>query len=299
MKIAYIEKAFKPDSLAIIDQANGIIEEYTAQGFDLTLRQIYYQFVARDLIPNTMRSYKRLGSILNDARLAGMVDWNSMVDRTRNLETQATWTNPESIINACASSFDIDLWSDQEFRIEVWVEKDALIGVLQRVCDRWQVPYFSCRGYVSQSELWGAAQRLQRWNDADQIPLVIHLGDHDPSGIDMTRDVLDRLELLTGGIRISVHRIALNMDQVEKYNPPPNPTKITDSRAGGYIATHGDESWELDALEPAVIDALIDARIREAVDEEKRADRVLIRDEHRQLLTNTAAMWDDVVDLVS
>lgn len=96
-KISYIEKRFRSETLEIIDQANAIITEYEAQGFDLTLRQLYYQFVARDLIPNTQRDYKRLGSIVNDARLAGLIDWASIVDRTRNLRALGHFESIERI----------------------------------------------------------------------------------------------------------------------------------------------------------------------------------------------------------
>ena len=97
---AFIDKKFAASSLAIIEQANTIIGEYAAQGFKLTLRQLYYQFVARDLLANTQRSYKRLGNIISEARLAGRVDWNAIEDRTRNLESNPHWDDPAAIIKA-------------------------------------------------------------------------------------------------------------------------------------------------------------------------------------------------------
>jgi len=246
----------------LIENANAIIAEYTEQGYELTLRQLYYQFVARDLIPNTMKSYKNLGSVINDGRLAGMIDWLAIVDRTRNLVSNSHWTSPAEIVETCAKQFQIDKWEGQRYRPEVWIEKDALIGVIENVCQRNDVAYFSCRGYTSQSELWAAGQRLLKYYKAGQIPVVIHLGDHDPSGIDMSRDILDRLVMFTEKT-VYVERIALNMDQVRQYGPPPNPAKITDSRAKQYIKKFGHESWELDALEPKVLDKLISDKIKE------------------------------------
>ena len=244
-RIAYIDKKFSADTIAVIDRANVIIEDYQAQGFDLTLRQLYYQFVARGLIPNKDSEYKRLGGIVNDARLAGLIDWAAIQDRTRNLGSLAHWESPNSIINAVASQYRRDLWAGQPYRPEVWIEKDALVGVIEGVCNELDVPFFSCRGYTSQSEMWAASQRLESYLP-DQKPLILHLGDHDPSGVDMSRDIRERLELFMGGVEFD--RLALNMDQVQQYAPPPNPAKITDSRAVGYIAIHGDESWELDAF---------------------------------------------------
>jgi hypothetical protein len=260
MKIKYVEKRFHPKTLAIIEKANLIVDEYAAAGFQLTLRQLYYQFVARDLIENTQKSYKNLGNIINDARLAGLMSWEAIEDRTRNLRARSHWDDPSGVINAAAHSYGKDLWRDIDKRIEVWIEKDALIGVIERMCTKWDVPYFSCRGYTSQSELWGAAMRHRR----HEVSItVIHLGDHDPSGIDMTRDIQDRLEIF--GANTRVHRIALNMDQVRKHKLPPNPAKVTDSRFENYKDNHGDECWELDALDPKNIERMLDGAIKSAI----------------------------------
>ena len=246
----------KSDRLAVVEQANVIIAEYSAQGFQLTLRQLYYQFVSRDLIPNKQTEYKRLGDIVVDGRMAGLIDWHAIVDRTRNLESLPHWADPPEIVTAISQQFRVDKWATQPNRVEVWIEKDALVGVIEGVCQELDVPYFSCRGYTSISEVWSAGRRLKTYRQAGQTPIVLHFGDHDPSGIDMTRDIRDRLSLFMGG-RIELRRLALNMDQVQQYDPPPNPAKLTDSRAAGYLQLYGDESWELDALEPSVLARLI------------------------------------------
>ncbi len=286
-RICYVEKNFRGSSVKIIGQANDIIEEYTAQGFDLTLRQLYYQFVSRDLIANTQKEYKRLGSIINDARLAGLIDWNSLVDRTRNLQELAHWTSPSSIIDSCARQYRIDKWNTQPIRPEVWIEKDALLGVIADVCEKLDVAYFSCRGYTSQSEMWGAAQRtMERFDDSEQPTLIIHLGDHDPSGVDMSRDITDRLEIFMGNVEVK--RIALNMDQIEEYNPPPNPAKFTDSRCAAYVAEFGSESWELDALEPKVLMGLVEQTIVGVRDEDLWDEAEAEEAEARAILSKVA-----------
>jgi hypothetical protein len=81
--IKYKDFNFRSASLSVIELANSIIAEYQAQGYDLTLRQLYYQFVARGIIPNSDAEYKKLGSVINDGRLAGLIDWDSITDRTR------------------------------------------------------------------------------------------------------------------------------------------------------------------------------------------------------------------------
>lgn len=287
-KITYISKRFSAGNQAIIEQAIEIIDDYAAQGFDLTLRQLYYQFVSRDLIANKPTEYKRLGSIINDARLAGLIDWHTIVDRTRNMVSNNHWDGPHEIVAACANQFQIDKWANQEHRVEVWIEKDALIGVIGNVCRRNDVGFFSCRGYTSQSEMWVASQRLLKYTDDGQAVTIIHLGDHDPSGIDMTRDIDDRLSLFMGSSAGDVNRIALNMDQVNQYNPPPNPAKITDSRANKYIKQFGNNSWELDALEPSVLEQLIDDTIANLKDESLWKEMRAEEDEHIRSLRKVA-----------
>lgn len=299
-RIAYKEVNFRADSLRIIEQAVEIASDYEAQGYDLTLRQLYYQFVARDLIPNTTESYKRLGSIVNDARLAGEMDWNFITDRTRNLESLAHWDDPGDVIMAAMQSYRNDLWGNQATRVEIWVEKEALAGVVARAAEALDCAYFACRGYVSQSEMWATGQRFIEYGNRGQQVVILHLGDHDPSGIDMTRDIRDRLEMFTAGeVDLEIRRIALNMDQVQQYQPPPNPAKITDSRAAGYIDRFGRESWELDALDPATLDALIRDHIEREVDDVVMAADRESQEEGRNQLTTVSRRWDRVVSLIN
>lgn len=296
-KICYVPKRFGADALEMISKANVIVDQYAAQGFDLTLRQLYYQFVSRGYIANKMSEYKRLGSVVNDARLAGLIDWNRIEDRTRNLEKQASWKDPAELIGVLSRAYRIDLWENQEYRPEVWIEKDALTGVIEGVCNELRVPYLSCRGYTSQSEMWRGAMRMKQHVVKGQRPFVIHLGDHDPSGKDMSRDIQDRLKLFTGGW-LHFERVALNMDQIQQYDPPPNPAKITDSRAQGYIAEFGYESWELDALEPRVITDLIRNQVMELRDDALWDAKVEEEDEGRRLLEATSERWEEVEELL-
>lgn len=267
MRETFITKNVGSAKLQLIDVANAIIEEYEAQGFTLTLRQLYYQFVSRDLIPNTDKSYKRLGIAINDGRLLGMIDWDAIEDRTRNVKKNGHWENPASIVRSCIEAFALDKWASQPNYVEVWIEKEALVGVIKDICEELDVPYFACRGYNSQSEQWRAGKRFEDARSEGRHPIMLHLGDHDPSGIDMTRDNHDRLSQLSWG-DVEVRRLALNMDQISQYDPPPNPAKMSDARANDYVERYGYSSWELDALEPAVIVDLI----REAVEDVRDDD---------------------------
>lgn len=294
MKEQFIDIKFRPDTMRVIEQANQIIEDYQRQGFKLTLRQLYYQFVSRDLIPNKQTAYKRLGSIIDNGRQAGLIDWSAIEDRTRNLEKPSVWADPESILRAVADQYAEDWWAGQSIYPEVWIEKDALTGVIEPVCEEFQVPYFACRGYVSQSEMYAAAQRLKRIARGGRAPIILHLGDHDPSGMHMTVDNGERLDLFMRDYGVEVVRLALNRDQIDQYDPPPNPAKETDSRFEKYAEEHGDESWELDALEPAVIDRLIRDALEAKIDPEPWQEAKDAEAENRKALEGTADHWDRV-----
>lgn len=279
-KICYNKKLhFGAESGILLAHAVDIVEEYQADGYTMTLRQLYYQLVARDIISNNMVEYKRLVNIVKRGRLAGHIDWESIVDRTRNLQSLSTWKRPQDILRSAEESFKLDVWKEQPLRQEVWIEKDALLGAIEDKCEELRIAYFSCRGYTSISEVWSAAQRMMRWlQNQKKGTIIFHLADHDPAGIDMTRDIEDRMNMFINGdlkritgedhnFEIPVVRLGLNMDQIEEYNPPPNPVKISDSKAAKYMAQYGEESWELDALPPQVLHQLIEDAWREYYDE--------------------------------
>jgi hypothetical protein len=245
-KIRYQRLNLSQEKRAIISQANEIIGTYTEKGLDLTLRQLYYVFVAQDLFPedrkwrsaggrwvrdangtkNAEPNYKWLGDAIADGRLCGLLDWDAITDRTRFVRREPHWRDPADIVDSCARQFAIDKWDRQPQYIECWIEKDALIGVIEGVCKESDVPYFACRGYASISEIWraGNGRFLSKLQNEKQCT-ILYLGDHDPSGIDMAHDIRKRVNMFAGGTdAITIERLALNMDQIQFYNPPPNPT---------------------------------------------------------------------------
>ncbi|MEQ8653273.1 MAG: hypothetical protein RIC87_12490 [Kiloniellales bacterium] len=283
MKEAFITKRFQQKTLDLIAQANSIIDSYLAQGFVLTLRQLYYQFVARDLMENAKKSYEHLGRVVSDARLAGMIDWDAIEDRGRFLRGLDYQASPENAVVELRDAYRINPWDDQPYRPEVWVEKEALIGMIGSICDPFRVNYFACKGYNSQSEQWRAGQRFDYYAALGQTPLVLHLGDHDPSGLDMTRDNQERLQMFAG-FTVEVRRLALNFDQIERYRPPPNFAKESDTRFAEYAARYGMDSWELDALAPPVIRDLITSEIDGLIDHDRWAASMAKEQAHREEL---------------
>lgn len=290
----YEHYGFRGANLQKVETANEIIEKYMDAGYTLTLRQLYYQFVANYGLPNKVKEYKNLSGILTKSRLTGMTDWEGIEDRTRTYKENSHWNTPQDIVRACAEQFRLDTRIDQDLYVEVWIEKDALVGVIEDVCRELDVGFFSCRGYVSASAMWKAGQRLKaRWNDYGQKTVVLHLGDHDPSGMQMTEDMQRRLSLF--GADVEVKRIALNMDQVRTYNPPPNPAKMTDPRAADYIAEYGNDSWELDALEPDVIVQLIRDEVALLTDINRQAAIITKQQKDRDQLNHIAENWSNFV----
>lgn len=282
MKRRFIEQNFRAEKLETIATANEIIDSYQAQGYRLTLRQLYYQFVSRDLITNSERSYKALGNAISDGRLAGLIDWDAIEDRVRVPKTPAEWNNIESLVASAVAAYRLDRWEGQKHYCELWVEKDALAGVLEPVANDYHVTLMVNRGYSSQSAMYAAARRFKSQRHSIKTKHLFYLGDHDPSGEDMVRDVRDRLELF--GATVEVIKIALTMPQVEQYNPPPNPAKMSDSRAANYVAEHGASSWEVDALPPDVlvtlirenIDGILDHEAMDEVIERENADKAAL-----------------------
>jgi hypothetical protein len=252
--------------------------------------------IARDLFPeewrdeegskNNPKSYSKFKAIIKNGRLGGLVDWDGIVDRTRKLEKNSHWESPAAIISSCAKQFRLDTRKDQDVYVEVWVEKEAMGGVLRSICPKLDVPYFACKGYDSLSMIWRAAMRFREEEKRREV-LLFYLGDHDPSGIDMARDIQDRLDLF-GCQKTVVERIALTMGQVEQYKPPPCPAKVKDSRFEGYREKFGDEAWELDALDPRTIVDLIEQKVRDSTDAVKKAFRLQEQDDCKKQLKRIA-----------
>jgi len=268
MREKFVDHRFSAASLKAIQTINDILAEYARQGYRLSLRQLYYQLVARGLIENSVRSYKRTGNLVSDARLAGLVDWDMIEDRGRETIVNSHWTSPAEIIRTAAKAFRVDRWEGQPCYVEVFVEKDALSGILEPVCRGLDIRFTANRGYSSSSAMYEAGKRIASAVEAGLEVHLFYLGDHDPSGIDMTRDITERLHLFTWGsvTRRTVQRLALNYDQVEQWQPPENPAKETDSRYQVYVEQFGESSWELDAVEPATLASLVTQAVQNLID---------------------------------
>jgi hypothetical protein len=282
-KIVYREVKLRPQSLAIVARCEAIVTAYAAQRLRLTLRQLFYQLVTQNVIPNSEKEYKRLSGIVSDARLSGLLDWDAIEDRVRVPRQCSEWPNIRALVAGAIYGYRLPRWEGQDFYVELWVEKDALAGVLAPLASEYHVTMMVNRGYSSQSAMYESAQRFIQDDEQTQSskdPVLLYLGDFDPSGEDMVRDIGERLEMFgVGGLE--VRKLALTETQIQLYRPPPNPAKLTDPRSAKFIAEHGASSWEVDALPPDVLqeiirdalDGLVDAGKMNAVKEREERDK--------------------------
>lgn len=256
MREIFIDMNFRAERLALIEEVNDVLDRYRSLGYDLTVRQVYYQLVSQDLIPNNPKSYNRIKSLISDGRKAGLIDWDMIVDRTRKTIVPPHWDSPADIIEAAARSFRIDKWENQPNHVEIMVEKEALSGILAPTCEDLDVNFTANKGYSSDSAMYRAGKRIHRKVMQGKVPYILYLGDHDPSGLDMDRDIKGRLEMF-GDLDLEVIRLALKMEQVEQMDVPENPAKTSDSRYEAYFVEFGGSSWELDAVEPTELVRLV------------------------------------------
>lgn len=289
MREAFTSKPFRSVARERIRIANEIVDRYQGMGLRLTLRQLFYQFVSHYGLANKQKEYKNLGQTISEARLCGLIDWEAIEDRVRVPRAVPDWPSIDQCVDEAAAGFRLDRWEGQENYAELWVEKDALAGVLEPLASEFHVTMMVNRGYSSQSAMYESSKRFQARGRGKKGVHLFYLGDHDPSGEDMVRDISERLRMF-GCRRVRVQKIALTMPQVEEHEPPPNPAKMTDSRAPGYVEKHGDLSWEVDALDPDTLQRLIREALSGVLDRSK-FDAMIERETEERAKLARALRW--------
>lgn len=307
----------KVSRVEIVRRAREIGEEYQRQGLVLTVRQLYYQFVARGILGSGQNIYKRIVSTLSEARVRGDFPMRLIEDRGRDAGAGDAVVLEDDVERAIARAgeslrsfpswfLECGRWQGQPKFVSVWVEKEALTGVFEGPCKDLGVGLFACRGYPSVSSLhqWmrHAAEasetrtpRTRAYTDKDgrrvqgrtsgvaEEAVILYFGDHDPDGLEIPHSCLRTIEEMreygtapSGLPAVTLRRVALTRAQIDQYNPPPFPAKESSARYAKYVRETGlDEAWELDALDPATLNALI----REAVDAEFDEDIYRINEE--------------------
>lgn len=324
------------DKSEVVARIVHIVTSYSRKGYVLTLRQLHYQLVSRNWIVNHDTAYKKLGSILDDCRYAGVIDWSAIEDRGRVPYLPYYADDAADAVDDITASFRINRQEGQHNYVELWTEKDALSGILKRTTQKYHVQLVVNKGYTSSSAIYCAYERVVERILNGQKVTILYFGDHDPSGLDMIRDIRDRLKFflsrgdslkldqrfnqlvedwwINSGNDIydlvsmkfceesvlkllkedvsdsakeplgddfeagkvayylfynelfTVRAIGLTMDQIEEHTLPPNPTKMTDSRAAGYVKEFGRTCWEVDALNPETLTEIVEYNITQQID---------------------------------
>jgi len=269
----------------LIKISNEVLSDFYTRGFTTTVRSLFYQLVSRNVIANTEREYKNLGALVKNARLNGRIPWKYIVDETRPIVSNNHWASPQELLMSAAEQFRVDLRRTQWNIPEVWVEKTALIGVLRQVCSNLDVKLLSVRGNPSVTALHEADERIIDRFRSDQATTIFYLGDHDPTGIAIPKNIGKFLN----SEYATVVRIGLNIDQVNKYNLPPNPAKESDNNYKKYAKEFGPTCWELDALDPDVIIDLVKSSLDSVTDWDLFNAQLKLQEQGRQELRGWAA----------
>lgn len=249
--------------------ANEIATDLSAY-LPLTLRQLFYQMVAKLLIPNTESQYKGLSSALARARKEGSLEWGVIEDRTRPLYGSIGYQDQDDylhrLLDYAYHHYKRRVMINQDYYIEVFVEKQALITPFTRASKDYALYVNMGRGYSSVTVLKDMAERLQEAENEGYQPLVLAFSDLDPSGIDLV-DNLSR-QFADFDLYIEVERVALTIDQVESYDLPHDPKalKTTDSRYSTFLAKYGRYAVELDALDPPTLERLVHEGVQSRID---------------------------------
>lgn len=259
-----------PSYSEIITAALDVFKQYDTA---LTLRQLYYRLVSKHMFQNTINSYKRLSRIMVKARENRDVPLNCLEDRSRRIlgRGDANYRSAEQYLKQRLKSlqdswkgFRMPMWEDQLNNVLICLEKDALSRLVSDAANMYHVRTFPTRGYPSFTYVQKMASYIRN-KLKGKMTITLYFGDFDPSGIDIERDLTERLRKYGAG-DFKVHRVALTREQIMRYALPPMPVKRSDARAPSFVAAYGNEAVELDALEPNVLKLLVHQSIANYID---------------------------------
>lgn len=252
---------FRGGNVGLAERAVQILDEE----HPMTLRQLFYRIVSAGVIPNEPRQYKRLGRVATRLRELGIIPLSWLVDHLRQTIKPSSWMGLEDFSETVRNVYRKDLWASQAVSPAFFVEKDAVAGTLQPITEKYDVPLHVCRGYASISF---AGQIAEQWGDIDKPVVAYYLGDFDPSGFDIERDLRAKLRRY-GRADFEWTRLAVRPDDFEAFNIIPLPVKRTDTRARAFVAEHGRQCAELDALPPSELRDRVETAILSHVDREQ------------------------------
>lgn len=273
----------------LLDTIQKITEYYLDDGYIMTLRQLFYQLVTKDIIPNKQAEYNKLSRLLKIGRMAGLIDWEIIEDRLRVPKLPYWCLDVPDALQDTIKQFRLDRQTGQNVYVELWCEKDALSNVLYKISSKYHLNLMINRGYSSCTAMHDAFNRFKRCTWVDE-KVILYIGDHDPSGLDMIRDIEKRLNEF--GEFPDIIPIALTEEQINTYNPPPNPAKMTDPRSDKYVKKHGHISYEVDALPPNILNQIVSQNVENHIDMSIFNEVLAEEEEQKKQLTAIAESWN-------
>jgi len=255
-------------SLERLDQILKILNSYD---FALTLRQIYYQLITRQIIPQPVdgdeakRVYKRLSNLCVNGRDEGILPEEAFIDNLRILDKPGAWVDLNSFKETVRRSYNKDKWQNQPKYLEIWTEKDTLRSVLTKITYPYDVGLLVVRGQDSRTEIYRASQRYKA--KADKECYLYYCGDFDPSGLSIYNSIKNRLNVF--GVSINYKRLALTPEQIKAYSLPSESGKKNDPNYNKFVALYGDDKVvELDSLPPDILRDIVKEAITKNIDYE-------------------------------
>jgi len=265
MSIAILQtspkKARKPQqrTLALRAAISAVASEYER----MTVRQLFYQLVARGVIEKSDNEYKRICDMSAQMRLDGTLPYRKIADGHRSRRGVYAHGGLGEALADTQRHYRRNYWLEQAVNVEVWCEKDALTGVIQPVCDDYGVTYVATRGFPSLTLIYESAMAMLK---LDKPTHIYYFGDHDASGRAISENL--QASLCSHGADVVVQREGLNPWHITQYGLPLRPGKGSDSRHAKFAAQYGDGCVELDALPPNRLEGMVHMAIRSEIDHE-------------------------------
>jgi len=248
-------------------------------GKPMTVRQVFYQATVRGLVEKAETGYAKVQTDLTLMRRAGELPYDWLADNTRWQRKPRTFDSVEAALKETAAFYRKSLWTAADAYVEIWLEKDALAGVIYPITSMFDVPLMVARGYASLSFLYNAAEYI---NDLDVPAYIYHLGDFDPSGVNAGEKIEETLREMAPDADIAFERIAVTPEQITEWNLPTRPTKASDSRSKGF----GNISVELDAINPNALRALVQETIEQHLPPHQFAVLKAAEQSEREVITS-------------
>jgi hypothetical protein len=244
----------------------------------MSVRQVFYQASVRFIVDKLESGYEKVAVDLVKMRRAGVLPYDWLTDITRWMRKPNTYNSVQEALEETARLYRKNLWRDADAYVEVWLEKDALGGVVEPLPARYDVPLMIARGYASLSFLHSAAEYI---STLDRPAYIYHFGDYDPSGVNAAEKIEQTLREMAPDAEIVFERVAVTLKQIRDWNLPTRPTKKSDPRSKNF----GRISVELDAIEPSrlrrlvqnVIERHLPRRQLAVLEAAEESERVLLR----------------------